>query len=241
VSFFSNLLQSSQAGRIRISEEVSAFFDSINAALRKHSPLFDGPLSKNDRRNILDDLGAAGSEYRTGIYNCGCTNRKREIAVASLLDFCRLSLRAIDHSIRANKRKDKLYHAYNLMTVEEDGGISIRTLYEMLEGQVAIVSSGFLRAEEAAEVLDALRASALYREDQCSYLLYPDRRLPRFAEKNNIPEKEFRGSELLQKLVADGNTRIVACDIDGGVQREESEVGSRCIALHRLRHTRGKR
>ena len=45
----------------------------------------------------------------------------------------------------------------------------------MLEGQVAIISSGLLDAGEALALLHNVRASRLYHADQHSYLLYPDR------------------------------------------------------------------
>jgi len=50
-----------------------------------------------------------------------------------LIAFCETSLEFIDHSIRANRREDGLYHAYNLMTATDDG-VEITYLYEMLEG-----------------------------------------------------------------------------------------------------------
>lgn len=53
----------------------------------------------------------------------------------------------------------------------------------MLEGQVAVLSAGILTPAEVNEVLDALKWSTLFRRDQYSYLLYPDRQLPRFMEK----------------------------------------------------------
>ena len=68
----------------------------------------------------------------------------------------------MEHSIDANKRKDGLYHAYNLMTVTESG-VKISYLPEMLEGQVAVLSSKYLSAPEGAGVLDALKSSALFR------------------------------------------------------------------------------
>ena len=39
----------------------------------------------------------------------------------------------------------------------ENNGVSISYLPEMLEGQVAILSSGFLSGKQSLEVLDALR------------------------------------------------------------------------------------
>ncbi len=78
-----------------------------------------------------------------------------------MLDFIETALAYIDHSIKANKRKDNLYHAYNLMTVDNDKEISISYLSEMLEGQVAVLSSGYLSDKESVNVLDALKASKL--------------------------------------------------------------------------------
>jgi len=54
--------------------------------------------------------------------------------------FIATSLVYLEHAIEANKRTDNLYHAYNLMTVNQDK-VSIDYLSEMLEGQVAVLSS----------------------------------------------------------------------------------------------------
>ncbi|MCB0580160.1 MAG: hypothetical protein KDD10_12735, partial [Phaeodactylibacter sp.] len=55
----------------------------------------------------------------------------------------------------------------------------------------------------------------LYREDQHSYILYPDRQLPRFEDKNIIPQEVAERSALIQKLLADGNRRLVGKDVFG--------------------------
>ncbi len=96
-------------------------------------------------------------------------------------DFLALCLRFIDHTLRANRRADGLYHAYNVLRLG-DGTAAVDRLYEMLEGQVAILLR-MLSPEEALDLLQALRQSRMYRADQHSYLLYPDRDLP-------IPEQE---------------------------------------------------
>jgi hypothetical protein len=85
----------------------------------------------------------------------------------------------------------------------------------MLEGQVAVLSSGALSAREALSVLRGLRQSDMYRSDQHSYLLYPERVLPTFVDKNTIPPAQAERSELLQQLVADSNTELVEQDVDG--------------------------
>ncbi|MDA0378430.1 MAG: hypothetical protein O2899_02970, partial [Bacteroidetes bacterium] len=86
----------------------------------------------------------------------------------------------------------------------------------MLEGQVAVLSSGLLSVEEVLALLDALRGSALYREDQHSYLLYPDKDLPPFLDKNRLTADQVVSSPLLQALVAAGDQRIVRKDHMGG-------------------------
>ena len=72
------------------------------------------------------------------------------------------------------------------MTITADA-IGIRRLHEMLEGQVAVLSSGALTPGESLALVETLRNSSLYRTDQNSYILYPDRPRPRFLEKNNLP------------------------------------------------------
>jgi hypothetical protein len=60
-----------------------------------------------------------------------------------------------------------------------------------------------------------MRASKIYREDQNSYMLYPNKDLPRFFAKNNVPEDAVKGSALLTKLIADNNKQLVQKDSAG--------------------------
>jgi hypothetical protein len=85
----------------------------------------------------------------------------------------------------------------------------------MLEGQVAVLSSGALSPGESLAVLQALRQIEMYRPDQHSYLLYPNKALSSFLDKNTIPPAQAEGSERLRKLVADGNTELVEKDVEG--------------------------
>ena len=102
------------------------------------------------------------------------------------------------------------------MTVENGEEVSISYLSEMLEGQVAVLSSGYLTSEEAADTLDSLKASSLFRADQNSFLLYPNKDLPGFLEKNNIPAPEVRKSSLLTSLLKESNRQILEQDALGG-------------------------
>jgi hypothetical protein len=202
---------------VLFSVEVADFFNTIHRILRENHALLAGDISDTDRKMLLDRLGLAGSDYRAVIYKQGFSCKKKVIRMSALRAFCRESLKYIDHTIRANRRDDGLYHTYNLMKVVGGNKITIRTLYEMLEGQVAVLSSGVLKPEEALKVLTALRESRIYREDQCTYLLYPDRDLPRFSQKNHIPPDDCLNSRLIQLLVKQGDERIVVTDRESGI------------------------
>ena len=71
----------------------------------------------------------------------------------------------------------------------------------MLEGQVAVLSSGLLDAGQAVELVDAMFDSKFYRHDQRSFMLYPDRKLPGFLQRNQIAADRVESVELLRQLV----------------------------------------
>jgi len=214
--YFKDILGATNHKEVSVSEELLDCFRRIDATLRQFEGLTSGQISNADRRAVLDGLGTASSDYRHKIYSEDFSGRKGTLALSELEGFLDVALKHLEHSIHANKREDGLYHAYNLMTVEADGGVQITYLPEMLEGQVAVLSAGLLDASESLAVLDALKASALFREDQYSYVLYPNKSLPRFLDKNNIVPKALAGSSLLTKLVEDGNADIVTQDCLGG-------------------------
>jgi hypothetical protein len=216
ISFCRSLFTALDGGEVEVATEVAQLFSAVLEPLEQYGGLLAGPISDRERKRILDTLGGAGGDYRATVYANGFSGEQKPLGGAELARFCDVSLRHLDHSIRANRRGDGLYHAYNLMKVVGDG-IEIRRLDEMLEGQVAVLSSGALSAQEAIELLDALRSSRLYRGDQNNYLLYPDRRLPGFLEQNNISEEMLQRSRLLGSLLERGDERIVVRDVNGVV------------------------
>ncbi len=215
LDFFEKVVAKSNLDNVEISEELKTFFDSIVNTLNNNAHILSGAISDTDRKTVLDGLGKAGSDYRTTIYNNGFKNRKSSIALKDVAQFIEVTKAYLEQSIDANKRDDSMYHAYNLMTVESDTEVSISYLSEMLEGQVAALSAGYLSPTQALSLLDGLKNSALFRDDQYSYILYPDKDLPRFTKKNNIPKEKLENSNLLKQLVADGNRHIVEQDIKG--------------------------
>ena len=215
LKLFQQLLDNSDLETIKISNEMVEFYHEVRECLVENQHLLSGKIDNQSRKNILDRLGKAASDYRFQVYKSGFWGKKRTHSMAGLKTFTQVSLDFIDHSIKANQREDKLYHAYNLMSIEKKG-IAISQLSEMLEGQVAVLYSGVISAEESLQILDALRASSLYRPDQNSYILYPNKELPKFLEKNNIPKEKIQQSVLLKKMLEDTNYQIINPDIKGG-------------------------
>ncbi len=213
--FFDKQITDTEHERVELSNELIVFFKKIQSTFEDNKHLLQDSINDAQRREIMDSLGQAGSDYREHIYKQAFWGVKRTVSYRRLRSFLKLSLKFIEHTIKANKRKDKLYHAYNLMTVENDKEVSISYLSEMLEGQVAVLSSGYLSPKKALKLLDKMKKSDLFRPDQYSYLLYPNKQLPKFLEKNNIPKATVTASKLISTMLADGNKSLVDEDVKG--------------------------
>lgn len=213
--FLEEIVENTSVENFAVSEEMVVFFKEIVLTFEKNKHLLSGKISDADRKNVVDGLGLSGSHYRTTIYKKGFSGNKSTLSKNELSQFFGLSKKFIDHTINANKRADNLYHAYNLMTLENKQEISISYLPEMLEGQVSVLSSGHLSPEDSLALLESIRKSALYRKDQNSYVLYPNKQLKRFIDKNNIPSEAIENSELAKQLLKNGNSQIIEKDVLG--------------------------
>ncbi len=213
VAFTQELYQQAIQEVFTVSSEMFGFFDDVYTVLKDCHVLLENGFDDEQRRKVTDKLGIAGSHYRELIYQ-GSSGSEGTVSKTNLLDLFALTLDYIDQSIAVNMRSDNMYHAYNLVRFGENS-ITIRPLYEMLEGQVAVLSSGKLSAQEAVALLDGLRKSSLYRTDQNSYILYPNKRLPLFLEKNNIDSADVKRIKLLEELFTKGDTGIIAIDKKG--------------------------
>ena len=214
-NFFEELLESTSTPEVEVSNEILDFFNKVLSTFEKNIELLSSSINDIDKKRILDALGQAGDDYRTQIYTQAFSGRKSILSFDKLKKFISLSKSYLEHSIKANKRSDNLYHAYNLMTVNSDNSISISYLSEMLEGQVAVLSSGYLNGEETLNVLNALKQSKLFRKDQYSYLLYPFKELKGFLDRNTISEDAVLSSKLFQEMLKDNSVEIIERDING--------------------------
>ncbi len=214
VRFLEDLLES-EDDSFEFSSEVATWLADSAAALKGFRPTLDaGDISEQQRLALLTELGEAASRYRETVFGNGRFSGTASVSLASINELLSDTLAAIDHSIGTNRRDDGLYHAYNLLDQAADG-IGIKHLYPMLEGQVAALSTLALDPAVSVDVIESLFASKVYRPDQDSFMLYPDRDLPSFLEKNRLPAAEIERIPLLKTLLDDGNEKIVLRDADG--------------------------
>lgn len=225
VNFLKSLLSDTSMNKLHLSSEIAQFFNAIHNTILELTKISEGEISNRVRKTIVDQLGVAGSEYRSKIYKKGFNGEKQEISAGMIIKFCDLCLTVIDSTIDENKRKDGLYHSYNILHISENE-LEVTHLYEMLEGQVAILSSGYLSALESIELLTALKKSRLYRKDQNSYMLYPNKKLTLFIEKNNISADLVNKSKLLLSMLSDENKEIIYKDMDGGIHFQSDITNS---------------
>jgi hypothetical protein len=214
VDFLQRLL-AQESGSVSMSREVSEWLSETAAALSDVRPkLQSAPASAEMRHRLLVRLGEAASRYRQTDYREETFSGMVQQPLSQVNDMLDDALAAIDHSIQQNRREDGMYHAYNLLGLKSES-IEVERLYAMLEGQVAVLSSGAIAPAQAADVLETLFESDMYRADVRTFMLYPDRPLPGFLEKNRIPADRFESIPLLRQMVERCDDSVVLRDEDG--------------------------
>ena len=171
-------------------------------------------LTGEARFSFLSRLAKAASDYRIAVYKINGFSGKKEVSYGKISEFLVTTLSVIDGGIRANVREDGLYNAYNIIGYGAESA-EVKELYPMLEGQVAALSSGMMTPEQAVKVMDCLYASEMFREDQLSFMLYPDRNLTRFCDKNQLDSARVQENALLSAMIEKGDYRLVQPDLNG--------------------------
>lgn len=225
IKFLKKLLNDSSKTQFNLYAEIVQFFNELFNIMVDAYRLQKNEINARERKYIVDRLGIAGSEYRLKIYQEGFDGNTQKLSKIMIDDFCELCISVIDSTISENRREDGLYHSYNILHISENE-LTITNLYEMLEGQVAVLSSGYLAVNESIELLTALKKSRLYRKDQNSYILYPDKKLPHFIEKNNVEFELIKKSKLLMTMLAEDNKDIIYRDINGGFHFQSDIINS---------------
>ncbi len=187
-----------------LSEELATLLDSQAAVFAQAA----GQMNPADRKTFMDKLGKSATTFRDTFYENGLSGRKATVQGAVIRKYLGDCLEHVRVGLEANKRDDALWHSYNLVSYTHSEA-EIHNLKVMLEGQVAILSSGILDPAQSISLLESLRSSPLYREDQNSYILYPDKDLPGFLNKNRINREWVNAIPELAQRVADGDHSIL--------------------------------
>jgi hypothetical protein len=212
---FLQTLLTNQPESVSLSESVSQWLTATASALAKIRPLLGGePISAGQRYQTLVQLGEAASSYRHSIYQQNSFSERAPHSTSNISDLICDALAAVDHTIATNRREDGLYHSYNLLNVQSES-IEIDELYPMLEGQVSVLSSCAIAPAEAVTVLKNLFASDIYRADQKTFMLYPDRQLPGFLEKNRVPDEQVKKIPVLLDMLANNDHSLLEKDSEG--------------------------
>ncbi len=206
VEFLTGLFEASNAENFTLPSEIAKCFTALGK-LYVETSAADAANNAELRKKFTDAEGAIFETERNNLYKNGYGKSEEAISKADILSYLNAIQLHITNTIKFNRRSDGLYHAYNTMKIFSDR-IEIEYLQEMLEGQVAALSSGLLSPAEALNLLKSLRASRMYEPRQNSYMLYPNKELAEFEKKNCVSEAdvsqfkaliEKTGNVLLQK------------------------------------------
>ncbi|MBP6470067.1 MAG: hypothetical protein KBE23_17890 [Chloroflexi bacterium] len=215
IAFWQAQLASGEMSEFVVNTAVAGLFTAVQTIFTTYQATLATGFDARSRRAIMDALGEAATAYRAAIYQDGLPAAQTRLSRETMADFLALAQAYVEETLHANRRPDGLYHAYNILRLD-DGDTAVDHLYTMLEGQVAILSSGLLSSDEALTLLRSLRHSELYRADQHTYILYPNRTLPGFCQKNNVRPAQVAKSPLVAALAAAGDGRLLIRD-DAGV------------------------
>ncbi len=210
VKFLIELFETSDAEKFNLPSAVAECFKELGN-LYAESSAKKTATNASLRKKFTDAEGEIFEKERNTLYKKGYSATEKAIKKTELLSILNSILEHIKTTIELNHRSDGLYHAYNTMKISSTK-MEIEYLQEMLEGQVAVLSSGVLEPKEALGVLKALRASRMYEPRQNSYMLYPNKELAAFEAKNVIKSVEV---EELRGLIAKTGNSILYADCNG--------------------------
>ena len=168
------------------------------------------------RRNFLDAAGAILDPWRSAACEGHAARLMVQAPPGTLVGIARSLLVLIDATLARCRRDDGLYDSYKLVDFRA-GVAELSRLYPMLEGQVAVLSCGYLPLSEAVNLLDNLFNSPLFTPGRQSFLLYPDRSLPGFFDRNRL-DAQALALPLVQALLAAGRTDLLQTQSDGTVR-----------------------
>ncbi|MDP0492300.1 MAG: hypothetical protein Q7Q71_14725 [Verrucomicrobiota bacterium JB023] len=209
-SFLKSTLGEQAASSYQLSPPLARFLTELGAGLASPRWLEVNDLNGEERFQLAKKLGLAGQQYREAVYAIA-EQDKTSVSAEALLSFLERASVCLRATLRENQRPDGLWHAYNVLVADGDS-FTLRHLQLMLEGQVAILTSGILGTEEAADLLDRLATSKLRSDRHPTYTLYPDAEIDGFLESNQVTPSAALAIPGLAKLIAVGDESLLVED-----------------------------
>lgn len=193
ISFLISLYRESTIESFNLPEEIAICFNNLTELISDY----------NKENNLGDDKKrysfslSAGKIFETEhntLYQNGYSDKQEKIDKNKLLEQLQQINLLLENTIEYNKidssSDNSLYHSYNTLIISANE-MKISHLQEMLEGQVAVLSSGMLSSKQVLGVLQTLRNGKMFENKQYSYILYPIKELPFFTDKNCIEKKDI--------------------------------------------------
>ena len=187
-------------------------------ALYSSSDLKKASENAGERKAFTDKAGLIFEAERNNLYKKGYSDGQDKISADRILQALATFNKMVQLTIKMNKRDDGLYHSYNTVKIDNQGAAAIGKgtmeivyLQPMLEGQVAILSSDLLTPAEAQALVEALQKSDMYEKRQHSYMLYPNKELPAFQNKNCVKAGDIKP---LEKLLARTGSLYMEKDVN---------------------------
>ena len=208
--FLLDLYRNTPINSFNIPGEIAECFVKLGEVYSEFDPAKTATDDKL-RKSFADKAGKLFETERNAFYKAGFSAPVQQLSKEQIISVLEAVNAHAEETIRLNKREDGLYHAYNTMSIAEDS-MTISYLQEMLEGQVADLSSGMLKPEEALDVFKALRNSKLFEARQYSYMLYPDKELAHFCVKNCMSEADVKP---VKDIIAKTGSRLITKDNNG--------------------------
>ena len=87
LNFFEGIVNTMPDKGNEISVELALFFSKVVETFTQNEYILSGKVSDTERKTVLDGLGNAASEFRTGIYENGFSSDKGSISKNDLLRF----------------------------------------------------------------------------------------------------------------------------------------------------------
>ena len=225
--------------RVTMTGSVAEWLADIRRILADHAA---GPVDDVERRAVVELLGRAGEAHRRRVRSWRVSGagsdvvagaERVEVALADLRDLSAVACTHLDAAIDAGRRSDGLFHSYNRISFPTGDTARVDHLGPMLEGQVAVLSSGALDAEQQLAVVDALFASGMHRADLDTFLLYPPAERRPFLDRNVFPAEAAGRLRGLDGAVLDA---VVTAGDDGRLHFRPEMVNARAVeaALDRV-------